>query len=143
MGFILIGLALIIGIVPLLTDCLSQGRMLTTDTGKTVPMKCHWSAIAEIAPAVGLGLVGVFNIFSKKKETYTTINMLGIALGALVIAFPTFLIGVCASNMMICNMIMRPTLLAAGTLSIVTCAVILISAARMGETQMVNTGLPA
>lgn len=143
MGFILIGLALIIGIVPLFTDCLSQGRMLTTDTGKTVPMKCHWSAIAEIAPAVGLGLVGVFNVFSKKKETYRTINLLGIALGALVIAFPTFLIGVCASNMMICNMIMRPTLLAGGTLSIVTCAVLLLTTARMSETPMVKTGLPA
>jgi hypothetical protein len=144
MGFSLIALALIIGIVPLFTDCLSQGRMLTTDTGKTVPMKCHWTAIAEIAPAVALGMVGLFNIFGKKKDTFTASNILGIALGAFVIAFPTYLIGVCPNNAMICNMIMKPTLIAGGTLTIAACAAALISAFQMKEPAYIKTvGAPA
>ena len=125
MGVLIVVLALVIGIVPLFTDCLSQGRSLTTTDGKVVPMKCHWTAIAEIAAAIPLGLVGIFNIFSKRKESSTMLSVLGIALGTLVILLPTTLIGVCANPTMLCNMVMKPTLISAGGLSIAASLVVL------------------
>src|SRR5512134_3620363 len=94
MGGLIIALALVIGIVPIFTDCLANGRSLTTADGKVVPMKCHWTALAEIGLAVPLAMVGVSNLLSKRKETATTTNLFGGALGALVILFPTFIIGV-------------------------------------------------
>ena len=139
LGISLIGLALVIGIVPFFTDCLSQGKALTTTAGTTVPMKCHWTAIAEIAMAIPLGLIGLFNFTSKRKETFTTLNLLGVGLGALVIALPTVLIGVCANPTHVCNMIMKPTLIAAGTLAIVACVAVLSSALRMGPDQAYPT----
>src|SRR5512147_1842301 len=114
MGVVLIVLALVIAIVPLFTDCLANGRTLTTADGRSVPMKCHWTAIAAIGMAVPLALVGVFNFTSKRKETLRSLNLIGLSLGALVILFPTVLIGVCANPMMECNMIEKPTLILSG-----------------------------
>ncbi|HMB25070.1 MAG: DUF4418 family protein [Chloroflexota bacterium] len=116
MGILMIVLALVIAIVPLFTDCLANGRTLTTADGRSVPMKCHWTAIAEIGLAIPLALVGIFNFTGKRKETFSTLNMIGIALGALVVLFPTVLIGVCANAMMPCNMIEKPTLILSGIL---------------------------
>ena len=99
-------LALVIGILPQFTDCLSQGRALTTTTGMTVPMKCHWTAIGEIAVATPLGLIGITSIFSKRKETHRALAMLGVVMGALAISLPTWLIGVCSSPMMLCNSVL-------------------------------------
>jgi hypothetical protein len=134
LGFLIVGLALVIGIVPLFTDCLSQGRMLTTTAGANVPMKCHWTAIAEIGLAIPLLLVGLMNITSKRQETLRSLNVLGTALGVLVILFPTALIGVCAKPDMICNMIMKPTLILAGTLTIIASLGVEVKAYRQVET---------
>ena len=111
-------LALVIGIVPQFTDCQSQGRAITLQNGKTVPMKCHWTAIAEIAMAVPLAGVGAVTAVSKRKESRRILAGLGAVLGIFVILLPTYLIGVCASADMLCNSIMKPTLILAGTLII-------------------------
>jgi hypothetical protein len=116
MGILLIVLALVIAIVPITTDCLAHGKMMTTAEGMKVPMKCHWTALAEIGLAVPLLLIGIFNFTSKRRETFRNLNLIGLALGALVLAFPTVLIGVCANKMMPCNMIELPTLIMSGIL---------------------------
>ena len=113
---LLIVLALVVGVVPAFTDCQSQGRALALANGNTVPMKCHWSGLAELSLAVPLGLVGVSTAFSKRKESRRMLAILGMLLGALVIAVPTVLIGVCANADMLCNSVMRPTLVLAGGL---------------------------
>ena len=114
MGILMIVLALVIAIVPIFTDCLANGKTLTTADGRSVPMKCHWTAIAAIGMAVPLALIGVFNFTRKLKETLRSLNLIGLSLGALVILFPTVLIGVCANPDMSCNMIEKPTLILSG-----------------------------
>jgi hypothetical protein len=114
MGILMIALALVIAIVPIFTDCLANGKTLTTADGRSVPMKCHWTAIAEIGLAIPLALVGILNFTSKRKETLRSLNLISLALGALVILFPTVLIGVCANPDMPCNMIEKPTLILSG-----------------------------
>lgn len=133
MGVLLIVLALVIAIVPLFTDCLANGKTLTTADGRSVPMKCHWTAIAEIGMAVPLALIGVFNITSKRKETFSTLNLISTILGAFVILFPTVLIGVCANPMMSCNMIMKPTLILSGILVIGASLVTLVTSRKLAE----------
>ncbi|RPI96478.1 MAG: DUF4418 family protein [Chloroflexi bacterium] len=133
MGILMIVLALVIAIVPIFTDCLANGRSLTTQDGRSVPMKCHWTAIAEIGLAVPLALVGVFNLTSKRKETFRTLNLIGLALGALVVLFPTVLIGVCANPSMPCNMIEKPTLILSGILVVGASLVTLASSRNFVE----------
>lgn len=110
-------LALVAGIVPLFTDCQSQGRAITLASGAQVPMKCHWTGVAEAALAVPLAGLGVVLAFSRKKETQRSLSLVGLPMGALVVLLPAQLIGVCASDEMLCNMIMRPTLIMAGLLT--------------------------
>jgi hypothetical protein len=128
LGAAIVLLALVIAIVPLFTDCLSQGRSLTTKDGKSVPMKCHWTAIAEIGIAVPLALTGLFNLRKQRKDSARPIAIIGIASGALAILYPTVLIGVCANPDMICNMVMRPILITAGTLAIAASIIQFVSA---------------
>jgi len=126
-------LALVIGILPQFTDCQSQGRALALQNGKTVPMKCHWTAIAEIAMAVPLAGVGAVMAVSKRKESRRILAGLGIVLGIFVILLPTALIGVCASAEMLCNSVMKPTLILSGILIIAISLATLIKSERQPE----------
>lgn len=132
-GVLIVALALVIGIVPAFTDCQSQGRSLTTADGKVVPMKCHWTGIAEMGAAIPLGLVGLFNVFSKRKETFLGLNILGASLGGLAILFPTTLIGVCANPAMVCNMTMKPTLILSGALVMAASVFVLVNSRVTAE----------
>jgi hypothetical protein len=133
MGILMIVLALAIAIVPLLTDCLANGRALKTADGREVPMKCHWTALAEIGLAVPLALIGVFNLTSKRRESLRQLNLTSLALGALVILFPTVLIGVCANASMPCNLIEKPLLLLSGILVMGASLVTLVSSRNFVE----------
>ena len=126
-------LALVIGIVPQFTDCQSQGRALTLQNGKTVPMKCHWTAIAEIGMAVPLLGLGAVTAVSKRKESRRIIAGFGALLGLFVILLPTALIGVCASADMLCNSVMKPTLIFSGILIIAISLVTLVISERRPE----------
>ena len=126
LGISMIVLALVVGIVPLFTDCQSQGRALTLENGKTIPMKCHWTGRAELVaafPLVGMGLV---TALSRKKETGRAMGVMGLILGVFVILVPANLIGVCSTPSMLCLSVMRPTLLAAGALVIVLSGIVLV-----------------
>ena len=101
-------------------------------------MKCHWTGIAEIGVAIPLGLVGIFEIFSKRKETFNFLSGTGASLGVLAILFPTTLIGVCANPDMTCNMIMRPGLILSGALVIGASVVVFVSSRKMAESSCMN-----
>jgi hypothetical protein len=114
---IMIIMALVVGLVPQFTDCASQGRALTLQNGKTVPMKCHWTGQAEIAIAGPLLIVGALMAFNRRKDVLRSLSILGIVLGVFVVLLPTALIGVCANPEMLCNSVMKPTLIFGGTLT--------------------------
>jgi hypothetical protein len=113
-GIIFVVLALAIGVVPQFTNCSAQGRSLELANGRTTPMKCYWTAQAELAVAGPLLLVGSLVIFNRRKETQRTLSVVGALLGVFAILLPTSLIGVCASDEMLCNILMKPTLVFSG-----------------------------
>ena len=138
-GAILIILALAVAIVPRFTDCQSQGKAIVLSDGKTIPMKCHWTGVAELATAGPLAVLGGIMTVSRHKQTLRALAILGIVLGIFVILLPAQLIGVCASAEMLCNMVMRPSLMFAGVLVVATSVVVLL-AARGPETQTPISG---
>jgi len=113
-GIATIFLSLVIGIVPLFTECLAMGRVMTLANGMTAPMRCHWTAMAEMALAVPLLGLGTFMTFSRQRETRLSLSTLGVILGVFAILIPTVMIGVCPDPSMMCNMVMRPTLVLSG-----------------------------
>jgi hypothetical protein len=130
---LLVVIALAVAIVPMFTDCQSQGRAIVLANGSTVPMKCHWSGVAELVLAAPLLFVGLAMFASKRKETRRVLALMGLLLGAIIVAVPTVLIGVCASAEMLCNSIMRPTLVLAGILVMAICVVSWVMAERTAE----------
>ena len=132
-GILIFGLALVVGILPMFTDCQSQGRALELANGNTVPMKCHWTAVAELVLAIPLAALGGMLAFSKRKETRLSLSAMGALLGVFVVLIPTTLIGVCASNMMLCNMLMSPALVLSGVLVVATSLASLVISYRAKE----------
>ena len=133
-GAILVVLALVAGIVPLVTQCQAQGRApLALANGGTVPMKCHWTAQASLVAAVPLLFVGGVTVFSKRKETRRALAGIGMLLGAAMISLPTWLIGVCAKQDMLCNSVMRPTLILTGGIVIAASIISLVLSERSKE----------
>jgi hypothetical protein len=115
LGVAIIGLALAIIITPQYLNCEAQGRMLTLANGTTTPMKCFWSARAEIATGVPILAIGSMMLFVRRKESLWYLGILGIIFGVFVLLIPTSLIGVCKTTM-ICNTVMRPSLIVFGSL---------------------------
>lgn len=128
LGAVMIVMALAIAIVPAFSDCASAGRALTLADGRTVPMKCHWAGIAAIGAAVPLGIAGIVALRARRRETLRTAGIIGAASGAMAILFPTLLIGVCGNPSMICNLVMRPALIAAGTIAIAASIALFVAA---------------
>lgn len=114
-SLLLVVLALVVGILPQFTDCASQGKAIALPNGKTIPMKCHWTARAELGVAVPLLVVGLALGLAQRKESRRILALLGVLLGVLVALLPTMLIGVCSSGMP-CDVIMQPTLILSGIL---------------------------
>jgi hypothetical protein len=115
---IIVILALVVVIVPQFTNCSAEGKTLTLQNGKTVAMKCAWSARAELALGIPLLALGVLMAVSRRKETLRSLSILDVILGVLIILIPTSMIGVCASAAMDCNSILKPTMIVCGILVI-------------------------
>lgn len=132
LGVAIILLGLGIAILPQFTTCQSQGRYMTMANGQIVPMKCLWTARAEIVAGVPILAVGAMTVFSRKKESLIFLGILGVILGALVILLPTSLIGVCNGSML-CDTVMKPTLVSLGSLVIAASLIGLFLSFRNGE----------
>ncbi len=132
LGMSLIVFALGIAILPQYTTCQSQGRSLALANGSTVPMKCNWTAQGEIAVAAPLVAVGVMALASRRRESFRNLSVMGLILGVLAMLLPTTLIGVCSSQMP-CNLIMKPGLLAMGSLVSAVSVVGLVTSLRGGR----------
>jgi hypothetical protein len=106
---------------------------LTLADGRTLPMKCHWTAIAELVLGIPLAILGIELLLSRHKETRMALGILGTTMGLFIILIPTTLIGVCMMGEMLCNSVMKPALILAGSLVAVCSLIIAIVSGRQEE----------
>jgi hypothetical protein len=135
-GAIFILNALLIGAVPQFTNCSVQGRAIEIPGGRTVPMKCHWTANAAPTVAAPLLLTGVMLLLGRSRETRRGLSVLGSLLGVCAILLPTWLIGVCANNEMMCKLVMQPTMVFCGIVSGVAGLVGVVLAGKVSTADM-------
>jgi len=131
LGVTIIVLALAISIIPSFTDCASQGGALTLASGKEIPMKCHWTAKAEIAVGVPLMAVGAVTVVNRRKQALMALGIVGGLLGLFAILLTTNgLIGVCTTPTMICRTVMKPAMTVLGSAAIAASLAIIVIARR-------------
>ncbi len=128
---LIVVLAILIGVVPHFNNCYFDGKTLALANGKVVPMKCYWSAQAEIAVAVPLLGVGVLMFLSRRRETLRALAALGALLGAFALLIPAALIGACSMGGASCNLVMKPAMALAGIVAIAASLGGLLLAERM------------
>ncbi len=131
---LIVVLAIAIAVVPQFTDCKATGRPpLQLANGGVTEMKCFWTAQAEVAVGIGLAAVGGLLFFSKRRETQRNLGISAAVLGGCAVLLPLALIGVCANPMMRCNSTMQPSLILAGTLTMILGVAAAVLAQRAPE----------
>jgi hypothetical protein len=118
-------LLVLLGIIIILTPwiifpvCEMEGSYVVTSTGMQLPMTCGWSARAESGIGALIVIAGGLLIARSTKETRQAVGIFTIAMGALVILFPTFLIGMCKVATHPCRMTTLPALEILGVIVII------------------------
>ncbi len=92
-------------------------NMLELVNGKTVFMKCHWTAMAALLIGFLIMLDGILLIGFKKHDTRIALSILLFCLGLITLLMTTVVIGVCASAAMPCRMGTQPALIVVSVLT--------------------------
>jgi hypothetical protein len=109
-------LLVLLGIVVILTPwiifpvCEHYGSYMMTQSGMQVPMTCGWTARAESGIGALIAIGGGLLIFRSTPETRQAVGIYTIAMGILVILFPTFIIGMCKMAEHPCRALTLPAL---------------------------------
>lgn len=107
-------------------------KQVETKAGGFLPMKCHWTAQAELGIGALILLGGMILLISKRAETQRFLSMLTAGLGIAAISLPTWLIGMCASAAMDCRVGTLPALVILGGASLVISGLAFIMAKEEG-----------
>lgn len=116
LGVALLVVAVLAVVIPVTNNCTAEGLFITTKDGRQIDMKCYWTSRASVAVAVVLGAVGILLALSHRKETRRALGVIGVLLGAALVALPTELIGVCAMDKTCLN-VMKPSLILLGAIA--------------------------
>lgn len=87
-----------------------------------MPGACHYSQQAATGIGVAILVLGVVALFVAP-QIRIGLNIASAVNALLLLAVPTFLIGVCKGSMMHCRMVMLPTLIVLGVLTLVFSAI--------------------
>jgi hypothetical protein len=115
----------LLGIIIILTPwiifpvCEMEGSYVITSTGTKLPMTCGWTARAETGIGALIVVAGGLLIARSTRETRQAVGVFTIAMGALVILFPTVLIGMCKVATHPCRMTTLPALEILGVIVII------------------------
>ena len=118
-------LLVLLGVIIILTPwiifpvCEMEGSYVVTSTGMKLPMTCGWSARAESGIGALIVVAGGLLIARSTRETRQAVGVFTIAMGALVILFPTLLIGMCKVATHPCRMTTLPALEILGVIVII------------------------
>ncbi len=109
-------LLVLLGIVIILTPwiifpvCEQYGSYAMLQSGGKIPMPCGWTARAESGIGALIAIGGGLLIFRSTPETRQAVGIYTLAMGILVILFPTFLTGMCKMAEHPCRTLTLPAL---------------------------------
>lgn len=103
---------LVLGVLVILTPTTlfpaCHGLIERADGGAGMPMRCHWTGLAEIGVGILIACAGLLNLL--KKTGGPGVFAMGAACGVVGFLLPTKLIGICMMPTMACRSGMAPAL---------------------------------
>lgn len=124
---IILGLLIAIGPKLLFPVC---SALIELANGKKIPMKCNWTAQAEIAVGALIVITGILLIVFREQIAQIISSIFLFLLGASTVLFPTYLIGVCPTETMSCHVATLPALIILGSCVMVLAVINLIVKSR-------------
>ncbi|HBU12315.1 MAG TPA: DUF4418 domain-containing protein [Clostridiales bacterium] len=115
---LLITLGLLIILIPNILLPVCTGRLALLNGG-AVPMKCHYTAVAEIIPGIVVMVCGFLRLLFARGKAGVAVYIVAAVCGMLVILLATVIIGVCPGQGMACRVGSQPGLLLAGAFTII------------------------
>ena len=108
-------LGLLVAVVPqvVLPVCSAS---IETKAGTLIPMKCFWTARAELAVGALIVLASILLFLSRSRSATLSLCCILTGLGIVAVLLPTFLIGVCPGPTMPCHTGALPGLILLGSL---------------------------
>ncbi len=100
---IILGILVIFGPIYLFPVCQYKGMMIEVKKGGFAPMKCTYTARAEIILGILTIVIALMLMIARESESRRLLNILFLILGVLVILVPTWIIGICMSPTMPCR----------------------------------------
>ncbi len=122
-------LGLLIILVPQFILPVCEGT-LVTDAGKEVPMKCHWTAQAEILTGLMILAAGVLSLVVKKDGGRMASGIFAALGGLCALLLVTSVIGVCMNPAMSCVMGTKPAIIILSAFTMLLGAIMALRAGR-------------
>lgn len=121
LGAVVVVLGIIVAIGPhyIFPVCQYFGQLVATAAGTTIPMKCFWTAQAEVGLGALTVIAGLLLILSRQQETRRMLGVFVGILGILVLLTPTNLIGMCMSADHPCRVGTEPFLILMGVVVLI------------------------
>lgn len=117
-GLVVIVTGLLVALVPnvILPVC---EELVKTAMGTSIPMRCHYTATAEIGVGFLLAVAGaLFFVYGGPFKINGVLSAMILALGVVTILIPTVLIGTCAAPDHPCNVGSKPALILLGAFTL-------------------------
>ena len=132
LGVVTVVLGIIVAAEPhyIFPVCQYYGMLVQTAAGTNIPMKCYWTAMAEVGLGALIVVTGIVLILSKQNETRRALGFVLAALGVVVALVPADLIGVCGMAEHPCRMATQPALILLGAVTIIIGMMAIVTARR-------------
>lgn len=117
-GIIVIALGVLLSLIPLILFPVCNNIIELTN-GKTLFMKCHWTARAELLVGILMIFDGMLIISFKKHETGLALSIMLFLLGLMALLIPTEVIGMCETITMPCRVGTKPALIVVSVITMI------------------------
>ena len=118
-GIIVIAFGVLVALIPkvIFPVCTDMIELIN---GKTLFMKCHWTAMAELLVGILIVFDGILIIGFKKCETRIALNIMLFLFGLTALLIPTAaVIGMCETATMACRIGTEPALIVVSVITMV------------------------